>query len=114
MPTTFACDMTALTAEQRAAHSAVIGQLFGAVREIRHVGAGYRFVLELDHRTLDRIAQFIALERRCCPFFDFTVGVPAEVDHAEFAITGPDGVHHFIQAEFSAHLPEAVQFPAGA
>ena len=111
MPTPFACDMTALTAAQRAGHSTVVGQLFGAVREIRHVPNGYRFVLELDHRTLERIAQFIVLERRCCPFFDFEVRVPAEADHAELAITGPDGVHPLIQAEFAAHLTETVQFP---
>ena len=111
MPTTFACDMTALTAEQRAAHSTVVGQLFGAVRQIRHLGDGYRFVLGLDHGTLDRIAQFIALERRCCPFFDFTVTVPAEGDDVALAITGPDGVHSFIQSEFAASLTETVQFP---
>src|SRR5690606_32116456 len=106
MPTNFACDMTALTAAQRAGHSTVVGQLFGAVREIRHVPNGYHFVLELDHGTLDRIAQFIVLERRCCPFFDFTLRVPAEGGEVALAITGPDGVHPFIQAEFAAHLTE--------
>lgn len=106
--------MTALTAEQRVAHSTVVGQLFGAVREIRQLADGCRFVLELDHGTVERIAQFIVLERRCCPFFDFTVSVPAQANHAELTIAGPDGVHPFIQAEFAAHLPEAVQFPVSA
>ncbi len=106
----FACDMSALTSAQRAEHSDIMRRLFGAVSTIHPVQDGYRFLLADDDAALDLTGRFIALERRCCPFFTFRVVVSADAA-SELVISGPAGVQPFIQAEFAAALPNDVRFP---
>lgn len=106
----FACDMSALTPAQRAEHGDVMRGLFGAVSAVHAVEDGYRFVLSADDVTLERTGRFIALERRCCPFFTFRLDVPADAEPA-LEISGPTGVQPFIRAEFGAVLPDDARFP---
>lgn len=107
----FACDMSALTAAQRAEHGDTMRRLFGAVSAIHAVQDGYRFVLSGDDESIKLTGPFIALERRCCPFFTFRLDVAADAEPA-LVISGPTGVQPFIQAEFGAVLPDDVRFPA--
>lgn len=107
----FACDMSALSGAQRAEHGEIMRALFGEVRVIHALQDGYRFVLSGDDATLDLTGRFIALERRCCPFFTFRVDVPADAA-PELAISGPTGVQPFIEAEFGAVLPHEARFPS--
>jgi hypothetical protein len=66
----FACDMTAIAADSRGAHLATINKLFQAVETIRELSNGYSFRLPNESEVLLTAAEFIALERLCCPFFD--------------------------------------------
>jgi hypothetical protein len=52
-------------------------------------------------------AQFIALERLCCPFFGFGIEVEPEGGAVWLSLTGREGVKPFIMAEIGAHLPDA-------
>lgn len=107
----FACDMGALEPGQRREHHDVMRALFGAVVSVRPAGDGYRFTLADSDEVVALVGRFIALERRCCPFFDF--GLCAAPDEApELVIRGPAGVEPFIQAEFGAVLPLGVGFPS--
>src|SRR6267142_4532579 len=67
----FACDLTAIAADQRDAHLATIDKLFRAVESIRELPNGYSVRLPNESEVLLTAAEFIALERLCCPFFDF-------------------------------------------
>lgn len=106
----FACDMSALTTAQRAEHADVTRALFGAVTQIRSGEDRYGFVLNGDDAILALAGRFIALERRCCPFFTLTLTV-APGAPTELVIGGPPGVQPFIRAELGAHLRPATRFP---
>ena len=71
----FACDMTAIAPEQRGAHVATIEKLFRLVQSKRELPDGYAFELPNEADVLRTSAEFISLERLCCPFFGFTVSV---------------------------------------
>lgn len=100
----FACDMTAIGADQREAHLETIKTLFCSIEEVSEMPNGYRFRLPNDCETLRRTTQFIALERLCCPFFGFSLEVEAEGGATWLSLTGREGVKPFILAEIGEHL----------
>lgn len=107
----FACDMSALSPAQRAQHVRLARSVFGAVGSIESAPDAYRFILAADVGLLPVLAEFITLERLCCPFFDFTVEVPSGDGSLVLQVGGPAGVQPFVRAEFSALLPGRARFP---
>lgn len=101
----FACDMSAIAANERSAHSAATNKLFRAVESIKELPNGYSFRLPNDAELLLTAAQFIALERLCCPFFSFGLDVEREGGPVWLSLTGGEGVKPFIIAEIGDHLP---------
>lgn len=109
----FACDMSAIEADKRGQHIATIDQLFRAVADIRELPNGYAFRLPNESDVLIKAAEFITLERLCCPFFGFAIEVEAEGGTLWLSLTGRDGVKPFIVAEIGDHLSESVVRPTG-
>lgn len=105
----FACDMTAIRTDQRNAHLATIERLFRSVQSIRELANGYSFRLVNDLDTLLTAAQFISLERLCCPFFDFGLDIEREGGEVWLRLTGREGAKPFIMAEIGDHLPAHFQ-----
>jgi hypothetical protein len=104
----FACDMTAIAPEQRGAHLATIEKLFGSVKELRELSNGYAFQLPNQSDLLLLVAEFVALERLCCPFFGFSIEVESEGGAVWLSLTGRAGVKPFIMAEIGEHLPVSI------
>jgi hypothetical protein len=107
----FACNMTAFTPAERKEHIAAIGQVFGAVEEIQEVSDGYAFRLPNESTMLLKLADFMAKERLCCPFFGFSLDLEPEGGALWLSLTGREGVKPFIQAEIGHALSEAVDWP---
>jgi hypothetical protein len=105
----FACDMTAIAADQRDAHLATINKLFRSVESLRELPNGYRVRLPNESNVLLTAAKFIALERLCCPFFDFSLEIEGEGGAVWLSLTGREGVKPFIMAEIGHHLPSGIQ-----
>ena len=60
---------------------------------------GYAFLLSAPEGSLVRVAEFIELERRCCPFFKFELEAQEEGGAACLRLTGRMGVKQFIATE---------------
>lgn len=94
--------MTAIPAEERGAHQALIRHLMSeAVTEIRELpdGLAFRFPAE----EYEAVAEFVARERLCCPFLRFALELAPERGPLWLRVTGAAGVVAFIRAEL--HLP---------
>jgi hypothetical protein len=105
----FACDMTAIAADQRGPHLAAIDKLFHAVQSFRELPNGYSFRLPNASEALLTAAEFITLERLCCPFFGFRLEIEREGGAVWLSLTGREGVKPFIMAEIGDHLPTRIQ-----
>ena len=105
----FACDMTAIAAAQRPGHVVNIVKLFRAVEEIQEIGNGYKFRLPNHSEILTTAAEFISLERLCCPFFGFDLEIEREGGAIWLILTGREGVKPFILAEIGDHLPTNIR-----
>lgn len=105
----FACDMTAVGPGERGRRLATTGEFFHAVEAVRELPYGYAFRLLKEADVLVRVAEFISLERLCCPFFRFDLGGEAEGGPLWLSLTGREGAEAFIRAEVGGHLGEAVR-----
>ena len=88
-----------------------IEAVFGAVQEIRELPDGYSFRLANETALLLKVADFLAKERLCCPFFGFALQIEAEGGAVWLSLTGREGVKPFIQAEIGQALADSVGFP---
>jgi hypothetical protein len=72
------CVVDAIPEEERAAHFALLSDLFSIhAQERKDLLRGYAFRFTPD--TFERIAEFVARERKCCPFLTFNIVIaPAD------------------------------------
>ena len=97
---TFACDLKALTPEQRKEHQKLSRDLASAVSGLRELPDGYTLQINSAKLPLVAIAQWITLERRCCPFLRFRVDVETTDETVSLSLQGAPGVKKFLEMEF--------------
>ncbi|MFL5608710.1 MAG: hypothetical protein ACJ8AD_19800 [Gemmatimonadaceae bacterium] len=98
-----ACVPGAIPARERAAHFALLTRLFGrSARSRERLPDGYRY--RFDGDALDDLTAFVVNERRCCPFLSFTLEIGPSEGPILLQLTGPAGVHEFLDAELPAIL----------
>ena len=98
--TPFLCDMSARRPEQRARHHALAVELRPRILAFDELSEGYAARFATDPATVLRLAEFVTLERLCCPFFDLGITLARDDGPLLLTITGRDGVKPFIRAEF--------------
>ena len=96
-----ACDMTAIPAQQRQVHVATSRDVFARIAEFRELANGYEFRLTDGPELMLRLAEFVSLEKLCCPFLNFAIEVAAEGGPVWLRLSGREGVKAFIREEIS-------------
>lgn len=107
----FACDMTAIELDKRAGHVAVMKELFSLVEHREELKDGYSLRFPNSAHVWMMAAEFVSLERLCCPFFDFRLEVEREGGAIRLTLTGREGVKPFILAEIGEHLSQIGRAP---
>jgi len=94
-----ACNLAALTAEQQERQRALLGRLRADVKETRELEDGYAFGHSPDGAVLLAMAEFVANERLCCPFFEFGITVKRDGGPVWLRITGEGEAKRVLEAE---------------
>jgi hypothetical protein len=94
-----ACNMAVLNDEQRKRSQILLTQMKSARREVRELSDGYAFRLPTDSATIRDAAEYITLERLCCPFFRFQMEVEQEGGPLWLRLTGRPGVKELTKLE---------------
>jgi len=97
-----ACQLNVFSPEERQRYQTVRKRIEAAVIRIVEVENGYVFHLPDDDAMLATVAEWIALERRCCPFFEFTVSVGGSDPSIRVALTGSPEVKQFLNSELGS------------
>ena len=105
-----ACDMTAIESGRREQHIATSREVFRAMTEIEELPDGYAFRLSSEPDILVKAAEFISLEKICCPFLSFVIEVKAEGGPVWLRLTGREGVKAFIREEVGGLLGGAINW----
>lgn len=95
----FACNLSALSPVERVKHLTNTGRLMKTVQAVQEQGRGYSLQFANERGTIVQVAEFISLERLCCPFFDFALQVEAGNESVALQISGPEGIKDFIRLE---------------
>jgi len=97
---TFACDLSALSAEERARRHALAASLPKAITELQELADGYAISVNPGVLSARDLGEFVGLEQRCCPFLTFRIvaGTSGEVSTLE--VTGAPGAKQFIASAF--------------
>jgi hypothetical protein len=94
-----ACDLSALDSAKRARRAALARELHGLRIGIDELPDGYAFRYAADNSTLIKIAEFVSMERLCCPFFEFTIEVASGGESMRLRLAGGEQVKLFLESE---------------
>ncbi len=92
-----ACNLNALTKEQRARHVVMTLRLLGHAQR-RELPDGYVFTIDRERVSPAELAEWVADESRCCPSVDFHLELPAS-GPLTLRLDGGADVKKFIAAE---------------
>jgi hypothetical protein len=99
--TPFACSLEkSLTKDQREHKKQIAIKMESGRLETKELANGYLFRFRPDAVSFNEVADWVATERVCCPFFDLAVEAERENGPVSLRITGREGVKAFIRAEF--------------
>lgn len=96
-----ACNLGAFTAGERPRYGELRRKVATAVTSKRELPTGFAFTLATDRVALNEIAEWIAFERKCCPFLDFKLEVARESGPVSLSLSGRLGVKEFLAQAFS-------------
>jgi hypothetical protein len=100
-----ACDRLALTPEQRKRHFEELGPALRSLKTgFRELPAGFEFKFPSDMKTYQLLAEWVAGERVCCPFFDIELQSEREGGPVWLRLRGREGVKQFIAVEGASWL----------
>jgi hypothetical protein len=94
-----ACNMKAISAAERPRYNALMKRLRIAVQNRTELSDGYSYTLDTKGITLPEVAEWITMERQCCPFLTFQLSVSARGD-SQLTLRGPEGAKAILREEF--------------
>jgi hypothetical protein len=96
--TAIVCDLTALSASERAHRAALAERLFARFHEVRETDDGYAARLDAAPETCREALEWLLLERRCCPFLRLALRLEAADGPLWLHFGGPPGTKAFLVA----------------
>jgi hypothetical protein len=97
-----ACQLGAFTPEEQQRHSELMAMLAPILQSPRELENGFAFPLAATPEQFVAVAEWITLERKCCPFLQFDLQWPPSTNTPELRLTGGPGVKEFIAAQWAA------------
>lgn len=94
---TLVCQITAMTPEQRARHTQLVQSL--QVGTVEDLPDGLALTFQPTPEQALILAEFMTLERRCCPFLTLQVEFAPDDGPLTLRLTGPAGVQTFLRHE---------------
>ena len=94
------CNINGIPPQERARYGQLAEALRHAIQKRRELPDGYAFQMDTRQISTDRLAEWIELERKCCPFFGFEIRWTPQNEAVWLNLSGPEGVKEFILQEF--------------
>jgi hypothetical protein len=94
----FACKVDALDKAQRQRQQALLARVREVVRGTQELSDGLVLSFPADPGLFVMLAEWISLERRCCPFMEFSLEWKRD-EAVCLRLTGQPGIKEFIAAE---------------
>jgi hypothetical protein len=96
----FYCNIKALTPTERTQHKELGDKLRAAQKAVVEFEKGYEFQYSPKNVSIFELAEWVAAESKCCPFFDFHIDLEETGNLLCLRLTGEEGIKAFIRTEF--------------
>jgi hypothetical protein len=93
------CNINGIPPHERVRYRHLVEGLRHAIQERRELPDGYAFRMDTKQIDTGQLAEWIELERQCCPFFGFEIRWTPQNEAVWLHLTGPQGVKDFILDE---------------
>ena len=90
----------AISASERPRYNELRKMLAASAAGKRELPDGIAVQISTERMALAQLAEWIALERKCCPFFEFKIEVAPESGPVWLSLTGRAGVKEFLSQAF--------------
>ena len=107
-----ACDMSALTADERKRHSELSYNLFVQHISIEELEDGYSLQFPSKPSMFSMISEWVLLERQCCPFLGFSIDLRPDNSLIRLGLTGPGKTKQFLRSELGPLFSRDTQVKA--
>ena len=97
-PDSIACDLTALDAAERSRHEALSRRLRSSVLEVKETDAGFEFIGPFRTDEFVSAAEWVTLERRCCPWIDFELRLGGRADRFSVVLKAEGRAKEFMKS----------------
>jgi hypothetical protein len=98
--TPLACRIDALDVPQRERHAALVAELASAATGVEELGDGYAVRIPSQPYLFLRVAEWVELERACCPFLAIGITFENGAGSIRVDLRGPAGVKDVLRAQF--------------
>jgi hypothetical protein len=95
-----ACNVKAMPPEKRPRYNELVNQLRRGIRSRVALPHGYRYTFTTEAVSLREAAEWIELERLCCPFLTLQLAATGASAEWTLTLTGPKGVKAILDEEF--------------
>jgi hypothetical protein len=95
-----ACNLTAIDDADRPRYNELVKRIRAAMRDRREIPDGYVFTLDHGAVALPEAAEWISMERLCCPFLTLQLSASGTHSHWLLTLSGPAGIKPLLDAEF--------------
>jgi hypothetical protein len=95
-----ACNAKAISAAERPRYNELVQKIRLSLRDRRELPDGYAFRLAERFISLGDVAEWIRMERRCCPFLVFRLELAGPVTDMELTLRGPSGTKAVLESAF--------------
>jgi len=102
--TGFYCNIKALSPAERVSHKQLTEKLVAVRTETIETPKGYEFQFSPSTISIAELADWVAAEGKCCPFFDFHIDLEQEGRLLCLRLTGAHGIKPFIRDVFHLSL----------
>ena len=96
-----ACYLAVMDRTQRESHRVLLRHWTRTSQAMEELPNGYTFRFEPDDALWLILAEFITLERRCCPFLELSLTLEHDNGPMRLSLTGGDGVRQFLRSELA-------------
>ncbi len=98
----FVCNLGAIPVEQRPRYRELVRRLRHAILRRDETPDDYRYGLDATAISLVEAAEWVTMERLCCPFLALELSTSGREGNWRLTLTGPQGAKPLIDAEFPA------------
>lgn len=99
-PPVLACNMKAIGSAERPRYDVLLKKLKASVKQQRELKDGYAWELDAKGISLPEAAEWVTMERRCCPFLTLQLEAVGNDLNYWVKLTGPEGAKAFLVDEF--------------